>query len=233
MPPNNPFTRLVHKFPFTDLSVALNKRGDPRKDFLRGYAGRKVAIPSYASFRNALKTIYAAEPMQISMVPEPQPTWDDVLKTIKSTGNAAWHDMCVEVADCLFKKVRNDGSSAYEVKPQVLKTAADKSSPIQLDYYVVRGGEAIFQFANPRISIRDQEVFDIMMSMIHHAYVRGDYRDAKVEIMDLGRDDATKARQARYIRLDPARCWSLDRLSSETENVVSILRELEKDWRPS
>ena len=63
-------------------------------------------------------------------------------------------------------------------------------------------------------------------SVIHYAYVQGDYAKAEIEIADLGSPPKTKVRAPCIRAIPREEILGLPELRNEIEDVYRILREL-------
>ena len=129
----------------------------------------------------------------------------------------------------LFDLIRPKDYAATHCDPQVLRASLKQIVYVGLDYYITEGDRLIFQFPHPRIESLTDDAAVVLGSIVHHAYVQGDYAEADVEIADLGRPLGAKAREARAPRVRLIKrdtILGLTDLNARIEEVYAILRDL-------
>ena len=87
----------------------------------------------------------------------------------------------------------------------------------------------IFQFFQPRADARvDERVARTLMSLVHYAYVFGDFEHAIVEMADLSAITPGAERVPRFHSLGLSELMSRDELNSEIDNVHWLLSQISK-----
>ncbi|MDR3533413.1 MAG: hypothetical protein P4L90_23005 [Rhodopila sp.] len=216
---------LLLRFPVTDLARAVSLTGFNRQSFLKQFIDTFTTL-SYVPTRQAAAMIYGVQKPLFETPAEP---WAAVEKHLKATTDPNLLDMNLEASRHLFDLVRPEGYEATECETQVLRVALKQIVYIGLDFYVTRGQRLIFQFPQPRLDSPTDSALLILGSIIHHAYVQGDYAEADVELADVGRVPGARRTDPRSprIRLVPREdILSLTALTAHIEDVYGILHEL-------
>ncbi len=169
--------------------------------------------------------------------------WDEFEPWLINSCKGEYVDMNVSAARALYDLVRSPGNKAYDHPAQTLPLGKNRSAVIGLKHYVVRDEEAIFQFPYPRRSRLNEEDYELMMSLIHYAYARGDFAAAQIEVADLSciaaspkrksGEKETQPRDPRIIRLNPGRLISMHDLAPEVQNVHDLLLEISEEPDPT
>lgn len=217
---------LLNRFPFTDLSIAVARKGSKRENFLRSFVESSTA-KSYKWAREASSLIY---PVTLPLFPTPVLSWSEIETIIRSVTPPHTVEINVEAAKLLFDLVRPLSYKAYPHDQNVLRVGHNQVVSIGLNFYVVDGERLIFQYPQPRAQpVFDDNVASAMMSIIFHAYVFGDYAGADVEIADLSAPAPREPRDARIRRIGRNEIIGRDELTGEIEDVYGILRQLVND----
>ncbi len=224
---------LINRIQFIDLSLAIAQSSSNRKDWLRNYLNRKQGkFLTYEPFRKATPTIYGvSRPLDLS----PPVSRADLERSLRAACNPDDADMNVSAALTLFDLARSQIYSAYDHDPRSLRLGLDKYAAIRIDQYLVKDDEAIFQFPYPRRNRLDNRVLKLMMSMIHYAYVVGDFSEARVEIADLSCEDAylvsagerlPSVRAPRILRMTADDLVPRELMEPEIQTVHDLLMEI-------
>jgi len=221
--PKKKARNLLNRFPFTDLSIAVSRNGSERENFLRAFV--ETSTPrSYKWVREAAGLIY---PVELPLFPTPVLSWveiDTIFRNVTPPHNVSIN---VDAGKELFDLVRPKKYKAYPHDGEVLRIGHNQVVFIGLDFYVVDGDRLVFQYPQPRAQpVFDDYVAAVMMSMIFHAYVYGDYAEADVELADLSADEPKKPRNARIRRIGRNEIIGRDELTREIEDVYETLRAL-------
>lgn len=215
---------LLRRFPFTDLGIAVARRGAARDKFLRDFVDRGGTARSYKWTRGATGLIYCVEQ---PLFPTPKFGWSVVEKAVRDAANDYNVESNVEAAKALFDLVRPFDYKAYQHDDQVLRVGLKQVVAIGLEFYIVDGERLVFQYPQPRAqAVFDDEVAITMMSVMHHAYATGDFASAEVEIADVSCEEERGPRVPRLRSLKPGQLLSREELNDHIEKVYAILREL-------
>lgn len=215
---------LLKRFPFTDLAVAVARKGALREKFLRGFVESGGIARSYRWTRGATGLIYCVE---LPMFPAPVLSWREVEKAIRDVANDYNVESNVEAGQALFDLVRPKKYKAYSHDEQVLRVGLKQIVSVGLNFYIVDGDRLVFQFPQPRAQcVFDDHVAITMMSVMHHAYAVGDFADADVEIADVSCEEEKGPRMPRIRKLEQEDLMSLEELNKEIVDVYEILRGL-------
>lgn len=229
---------LIARFNFTDLARAVAKTGVERRKFLEGMAQDSFNPRTYKPFREVAPSIYGVErPLDLSPPPDREEIVEAVKRHVKRLNRKdrkiekQIETSNVETSKLLFDLVRPRDYKAYPHPPQALRTGIERFAPINLDFYIVDGDRAVFQFPQPRKSLESSNIRRLMLSIIHHAYVQGDFREADVELADLSQEvgaapDWPREREIRGIAKDDI--IDRKRLGEEIQSVQDILIDLTK-----
>ena len=103
--------------------------------------------------------------------------------------------------------------------------------PIGLQFYITDGERSIFQFPQLRAERLEYYEMVVLGSVVFHAYVRGDYSNAEIEIADISKDPDYRPRknaqrEGRICLVPREEIIELASLSEEIDDVYAILREL-------
>lgn len=107
-----------------------------------------------------------------------------------------------------------------------------------VEHYIVDGDRGAFQFVYPRRKRLEGNLPDILMSLIHHNYVDGDFDEFGVEIVDLscepvlgprGGFTSGGERSPRILSLSSSTLISRADLNHEANTVYEILLELGRE----
>jgi hypothetical protein len=159
----------------------------------------------------------------------PLESWEAIERHLKATADPNVLEMNLDASRHLFDLIRPERYLATECDTQVLRVALKQIVYIGLDFYVTKGDRLIFQYPQPRLESPTEGALLVLGSIIHYAYVQGDYSDADVEVADVGRELTTTRTAPRASRIRPVprdRVLSLEALTTQIEDVYSILREL-------
>jgi hypothetical protein len=218
----NKAQNLLARFPITDLAKAVVFSGSNRTTFLKTFVDGGTT-KSYLPTRDAWPMIYASQKPMFDM---PPPAWDDVEKFIRKTAHADILRMNLDASRCLFDFVRSLNYQATDCDPQVLRVRLKNVVPINLSFYVTNGERLIFQFPLMRIDRLSDGAITVIGSILHHAYVQGDYSGAEIEIADISRAATTKDRSPRIKTISQDNILDREALTEQIDEVYEILRDL-------
>lgn len=190
--------KLLERFPVTDLAFALTYRGADREKFLTRFVDG-FTPQSYRAVRETAPQIYNVRTPLFAL---PPPTWDDIEKKIRRAAGRLNAGRNVEAARHLRKLVSGRKFDAYPIPEQSIHIAPGRIVKIGLNFYLVENDQVIFQFVQPRADARlDEGVARSLMSLVHYAYVFGDFENAVVEMADLSAIERGGDRVPRFHRL--------------------------------
>lgn len=214
---------LLRRFPFTDLAIAVARRGERRAAYLERFV-RGGTNASYRWMRAAVPEIYSVQGQLIPVAPAP---WEQIKSKLEKDTPPENVDRNVGAATELFDLVRPRGYRAFSIDPQDLRVSLLQRVPIGLNYYLVEGDRLLFQYAQPRRAAQfNDDVLSTMGSIIHHAYAFGDYAAAEIEIADLSIPEGGSAREARIRPVRRSDILGRDELNQEIEAVYALLQEI-------
>jgi hypothetical protein len=226
---------LLARIQFIDLANAIAVPAHKRKDHLRAYLSRAMVearMPSYEHFRRAIPDIYAVElPLDLS----PPLTLDEIHRQLKSGCHPSDLARNMEVADLLFGLVRNRGYRCYHHPAHDLPLGPSRKAQIRINHFVVDGDRGVFQYVYPRREELVGTQLQVMLSLVHHNYVDGDFVDSDVEIIDLscpsvfgprGGRQTSGVRNPRIIKMVPSDLISRKDLQPEVQSVHDLLLEI-------
>lgn len=222
---------LLNRFPVTDMARAVFKSGAERERFLSEYVESEFHGRTYSPFREVAPAIHE---VTLGLDASPPPNLEDIEAAIfrqcKRMKRAVKDNTRnnVAVARLLFELVRDPDirrPAYYYDGPNSLEVARQRFIPINLRFHLVDRDRPVFRFPQPRAQLSIDEAI-LIMSVMHHAMVLGDFEDAAVEIADLSRPDAKRPREARIIRLRDEELMSRDALQTEAQSVYDLLREI-------
>lgn len=230
---------LLNRFPVSDMAKAVFKSGAQREEFLNDYVESEYHGRTYSPFRDAAAAIHE---VSLGLDTSPARTFSEIeagiIRQCKRTKRAVKQNTRnnVAVAKLLFDLVRhpNIRRPAYHYDgPDSLDVARQRRIPINLNFHLVDGDRPVFRFPQPRASMSIDEAI-LIMSVMHHAMVVGDFENAAVEIADLSRPDRNLPREPRIIRLREEDLMSRETLQDEAQAVYDLLLEIAKSHgRPS
>ncbi len=221
--PKTKARNLLNRFPFTDLSVAVSRRGTRRENFLRSFVDSDPAL-SYQATRNAAALIYCVEQPLFST---PILGLDAIKEVIRATAPERNHAINLDATEQLFNLVRPQRYKAYEHDEQRLRIGHNQVVHIGLKFYVVDGQRLVFQYPQPRAqAVFDENVAIVMMSIMHHAYATGDYAEAEIEMADISAEEKGEPRAPRIRHLARGDLLSREELTDHIVEVYSVLQVL-------
>jgi hypothetical protein len=213
---------LLARFPIIDLAHAVVISGSNRRTFLTNFVDG-MTTKSYAPTREAASMIYASQKPMFEM---PPPTWEDVEKFIFKKAHAEIFEMNLEASKCLFDFIRSQNYLATDCEVQALRVRLKNIVPINLPYYITEGDRLIFQFPLLRRSFLADDAVVVLGSIIHHAYVQGDYSTAEIEVADIGCMPNIKYRAPRIRAVHRSEILDREALTEQIDEVYEILRVL-------
>jgi hypothetical protein len=217
---------LLNRFPVTDLARAVSRSGADRRFFLTEFVDSGTKR-NYVPTRRTAPMIYGASPPLLEISLEP---WGEVEKNIRALCDPLILDMNISASRELFNLVRPKGYLATICDEQTLRTGHNQIVPVGLTFYITEGDRLIFQFPQPRLDcLTDSEVV-VLASVIFHAYAKGDYADADIEVAELGRAAGAprkcRKRDGRIRLVAKDDIIERNRLGEQVDDVYGILREL-------
>lgn len=93
--------------------------------------------------------------------------------------------MNIEVATSLFDFVRPKNYDCFSHPAHDLRLSPHRKAAIRIEHYVVDQERGVFHFVYPRKDRLEGDKINLMMSLISHNYVRDDFSDFEVELVDL------------------------------------------------
>jgi hypothetical protein len=224
--PKNKADRLIERFPVTDLALAVTYKGHRRQRFIQQFV-EQFTTRSWRAVRQNANLIYNAQPpigMEL-----PAPKWTDIEDKIRRGAGRHNASANVQVANLLRDLIAGRNFRAYLTSEQFIHLAPGWLVKVGLNYYLVEDGVAIFQFFQPRADARvDEQVSRTLMSLVHYAYVFGDFEKARVEMADLSAITPGGERVPRFHELAPMDLMSRDDLNAEIDNVHGLLEKISR-----
>tara|TARA_R110000850_G_scaffold268380_1_gene399970 strand:+ start:4220 stop:4939 length:720 start_codon:yes stop_codon:yes gene_type:complete len=229
---------LLQRYPFVDFADVIATERAQRKNALRTYVDRerKGRWKSYNGLRSLVPDIAG---VQRGLDPSARADFSTIEKGLVSRCHRDDLAFNTEAAKCLFDFLRPASMDAYDDHPRAsLRIAPDRTIVMGVEHYVVDGERAAFRYVHPRKERLEGHLPDILMSLIHHNYVRDDYADFEVEIIDLscepvigprGGIKSGDIRAPRILRLDPSDLILREDLNEQADHVYSLLMELSEE----
>lgn len=219
--------RLIQRFPVTDLALAVTYKGEKRERFIQRFVDQ-FTTKSWRSVREHAHLIYNAQPPLAGME-LPPPHWSEIENQIRRSAGKNNAAANVNVARLLKDLIATRKFKAFQTPEQFIHLAPGKLVKIGLTYYLVEDQRLIFQFFQPRADARvDCHVVRALMSLVHYAYVFGDFEDAQVEMADLSALHPGGDREPRIHVLQRSDLMSREELNSEIDNVHSLLEKISR-----
>lgn len=144
-----------------------------------------------------------------------------------------------EAATVLFEFLRARPVDAYDDHPRgSLHIGPDRTIQMGVEHYVVDGERGAFRWVYPRRERLEGLVPSIVMSLIHHNYVAGDFSDFDVQLVDLscepivgprGGVRAGDVRNPRIIELEPDDVMSREELNAQANQIYGLLMEIAEE----
>jgi len=228
---------LLKRIQFLDLSAFVATPRADRENEIRAYVDRTRGVfKSYEPFRKCVNGIYG---VSLGLDPTPPLTGAKLEYAVRKTCEGKDEGMNLSAAFALVDLLSSSSAfSAYHHVERSLPLGTDRRCAFRIEHYLVRDGEAIFQFPYPRRKRLSDHQLHTMMSLIHFAYATGDYSDAAVEIADLSAEqdyiylDGRREQGPRCPRIVtmPAKGpLSREMLQEEVQNVHDILMRLSEE----
>jgi hypothetical protein len=218
----NKARNLLSRFPIIDLAHAVVLNGSKRRAFLSRFVDT-ITTQSYTPTRSAAPMIYASQKPMFEM---PQPTWDEVERYIRKSARPEILDMNLEASRALFDFVRSQEYLATDCDPQALRVRLKNIVPINLSFYVTQGDRLIFQFPLIRKTSLTDDAIRVLGSIIHHAYVQGDYSFGEIEVADISCMPKSDHRAPRIRSIPSSEILDREALTDQIGEVYEILETL-------
>lgn len=217
--------RILRRFPFTDLAIAVTRTGSNRRAVLRQFVkGRPPA--SYQSTRDAAQLVYGVkQPVLEPTIAE----WEEIEAFVRRAAKPSDVERNLDASKSLLDLVRPQSYRAFYHEPQVLRVRLLHRVSFGLSFYCLDGDRLIFQYPQPRKRYLTDDTVAVMLSLLHHSYVVGDFAQAEVEMADLGLGQGADERAPRIRPLARSDVLSLDELRPEIEDVYGVLQELAEE----
>lgn len=223
MKPKTKADKLIARFPVTDLAIALSRTGERRANFLRSFVDG-FTTRSFRALREVAPLIYNAQPPLWEL---PTPNWSDIETKIRRGAGPHNADINIGAAILLKDLISRRSFKAILSSEQFIHVGPGRIVKIGLNYYIVEDGNVIFQFVQPRADEKiDASVARALMSLVHYAYVFGDFEDAVVEMADLSAVAKGSHRVPRFHRLNKTDLMTRNELNAEIDNVHGLLSKL-------
>ena len=229
---------LLKRYEFIDFAktVAINR--DRRKEHLANYLDRdrKGRWPSYKGLRmltpDIAGVVRGLDPTEIPDLPT-------ILRGLRNVCHADDYATNEEAASVFFGFVRGLGLEAYSDHPKgSLRIGPDRTIQMGVEHYVVDGDRGVFRYVYPRRQRLLGHIPAILLSLIHHNFVQGDYAEFEVEMVDLSCEEQVgprggvslaRVRSPRVVPLDRRELWSRERLTDEANHIYGLLMEIAED----
>ena len=206
----------------TDLSKAVALQGQDRRFFLEEFV-RDFIRTSYRPTRDSAHMIYGVREPLIHIPPEP---WEAIDEHLRKVCEPKLLKMNLTASKLLFDFVRKRDYNATYHPVQDFYIGPHRSVPIGISYYVTEGDRVLFQFPQPRRDTLSDRAVRILGSIVHHAYVQGDYENAEIEVIDLGCPPKSNKREPRIRPVKRDEIMELSELKKESQGVYDLLFEL-------
>lgn len=222
--PKSKADRLIERFPVTDLALAVTYKGQRRERFIQQFVDA-FTIKSWRAVRESAHLIYNAQPpIGLEM---PSLDWQVIEAKIRRSAGKQNAAANVHVACMLRDLIRPRKFIAYRTSEQFIHLSPGRLVKVGLDYYMVENGKVIFQFFQPRADARvDSQVCRTLMSLVHYAYVFGDFEGALIEMADLSAPSPKDDREPRFHRLSERDLMSREEINAEIDDVHSLLERI-------
>lgn len=206
-----------------------------RKDRLRAYLDRnqKGRWRSYKGFRAVVPDIAG---VRRGLDPSAPPSREDVHAGLKLTCHPQDLGFNKEAADVLFNFIRPQNVEAYDDHPKgSLRIGPDRTIPMGVEHYVISEERGLFRWVYPRRERLLGNIPKIAMSLIHHNYVRGDFEEFEVEMIDLscepmvgprGGIKAGTTRNPHIVPLKPDDVMPREELNEQADSIYALLMEI-------
>lgn len=225
---------LLKRYRFVDFAEAIATPPHLRKFKLKNYIDRedRGRWRTYSGFMALIPDIMGV-PRGLD---DTRLTFDDVTEGLKARCHKDDLEFNTEAASCLWHFASDKYEAAYgDHHKRDLRIAPDRTIEMGVKHYVVDQSRGAFQFVYPRKSRLDGGLIDVMLSLIHHNYVDGDFDEFDVEIIDLSCEPVIGARggvstgsirDPRVITLDGGRLLPRDELNHQANDIYRILMEI-------
>lgn len=226
---------LLKRYEFIDFAKVVAVSPDRRKEYLRIYIDRdpKGRWPSYKGLRMLTPDIAG---VVRGLDPTSIPDLPTILRGLRDVCHPDDYDLNVEAASVFFGFVRGLDLDAYSDHPKgSLRIGPDRTIQMGVEHYVVDRDRGIFRYVYPRRDRLLGHIPAILLSLIHHNFVQGDYDQFEVEMIDLSCEERVgprggisfaRVRSPRVVPLDVRELWSRERLNNEANHIYGLLMEI-------
>jgi hypothetical protein len=229
---------LLQRYQFIDFAKVVAVEPARRKDHLRAYLDRsqKGRWKSYKGLRSLIPEIAG---VRRGLDPSDIPDFETICEGLRLRCYPEDLAFNTEAAQVLFEMLREEAAEAYSDHPRgSLRIGPDRTITMGVEHYVVLGEQGVFRWVYPRREPLVGDVSVIVMSLIHHNYVRDDFEGFEVQMIDLScaqligpRGGARLApkRSPEIVTLAEKEIISRERLNEEADKVYSLLMELAEE----
>ncbi len=226
---------LLQRYRIVDFAAVIALPVAKRKVHLKNYIDREEPSrwSSYSGFMSLIPDIVG---VQRGLDPTGPASRTDIHRGLKLRCHDKDLGFNIVAADTLFDYVRPMSFSAYsDHHRRDLRIGPDRTIAMGIEHYIVDGDRGAFQFVYPRRQRLLGDVPDILMSLIHHNYVRDDFEGFGVELLDLSCDvvvgprggfRSSGVRQPRTLSLADGTLWSRNQMNDEASAVYALLLEI-------
>lgn len=230
---------LLKRLQFIDLTRAVAAAPEFKKRLLTSYVDREAQrFRSYEPFRKCVGGIYG---VVRGLDPTDRPDRGTLIEAVRRACKGIDENMNLEAAMCLFDQLQSDDYTAYDHPVRSLSLGMDRKCVFRFGHYIVRGGEAVFQYPYPRRTRLTEYEYSVMMSLISLAYATGDFEGAAVEIADLSCVATSQTisgqrvrsdRSPRIMRLTTDMVVDRAELQAKVNEVHGLLQEIGDEPEP-
>jgi hypothetical protein len=226
---------LLKRYEFIDFAKVVAVEPAQRKNHLRAYLdrNRKGRWKSYKGLRAVIPDIAG---VQRGLDVTASANLSTINKGLKLLCHPEDLGFNMQAAETLYHFLQERPVDAYDDHPHgSLRIGPDRTIPMGVEHYVVDGERGIFRWVYPRRDRLLGHVPRIVMSLIHHNYVRGDFIDFEVQMIDLscepivgprGGVRAGENRNPHIVDLLPGEILSRKELNEHANHVYSLLLEI-------
>jgi len=211
---------------FLDIARAVAVPLGKRKDWLRNFIKPKNIPQNYKAFRRSLRRIYR---VPLGLDNSPAPTRQEIEKAISADSNDINLDNNLEVALALFDYLATQEFLSFEHDQKQLRIGPHRKISFDLDFYIARGGTAVFQYPYPRATRLTHPQIRIMLHLIREVYCIDDFEHADVELVELSRATGTKGRQSLCYSISDFEPFEVGELVREIQTVHNLLLEIDAE----
>lgn len=226
---------LLQRYQFIDFAAIVDTPPAHRKERLVAYLdrNRRGRWRSYKGFRSLVPDIAG---VQRGLDPTDTMSKDEIHRGLRLRCHPDDVSFNTEAADVFFDYVRPKGLDSYSDHPRSsLRVGPDRTISMGVEHYVISDDRGFFRWVYPRRERLLGNIPTIAMSLIHHNYVRGDFSEFEVQMVDLscepeigprGGLQLHNTRKPRTLTLSTDELMHRDELSEQANHVYTLLMEI-------